>query len=68
MASEYRNRRLPCRTGYGVARNSVATVRRVQGRRSFHPMDEDLPVGIPALKPTDLDLSVGAPGPGGATA
>ena len=39
MASEYRNLRLPCRTGYGVSRNSVATVRRAQGRRSFHPTD-----------------------------
>lgn len=68
IATEYRNRRLPCRTGYGVARNNVALVRRVQGDRSFYPMDEDLPVGISALHPTDLDLSVGAHGPGVATA
>lgn len=68
IASEYRNRRLPCRTGCAVVRNNVALVSKEQGGRSFHPTDEDLPVGIPALHPTNLGLSVGAPGLGVTTA
>ena len=54
---------------HGVSRNSVVVVSAVQGRRSFHPTDEDLTSPQQAeIACRGPRLSVGTPGLGVATA